>query len=90
MVGFKYKPKSKRLTAHGEQPYRIAAKVREKEKHSMQRSIGCFFIGKGGSFAVSVYQYPSENQNPFYIEYQINSVSVYQYPSEDQNWTTGR
>ena len=34
---------------------------------------------------VSVYQYPSENQNSDAIIYFTSSVSVYQYPSENQN-----
>ena len=34
---------------------------------------------------VSVYQYPSENQNTFPTMWRPSTVSVYQYPSENQN-----
>ena len=34
---------------------------------------------------VSVYQYPSENQNPGCFDICVRVVSVYQYPSENQN-----
>ena len=34
---------------------------------------------------VSVYQYPSENQNPIVNDRALYVVSVYQYPSENQN-----